>query len=156
MMPRRCAAPAAQSGFLLIEVLVAILIFAVGVLALVGLQTTALQDSGAAKHRADATLLANDLLARMRTGDRSVAALQAAFNSPDGPGYTAWLPSVEAVLPGVAAHPPQVAIEPDCAPVSPCGSAIPSSRVTVDVYWKPPTASAAEAAHHVTVVTRIK
>lgn len=156
MTHRRRGARPRQSGFLLIEVLVSILIFAIGVLALVGLQTRATQASTAAKYRADAGLLANDLIGRMWGSNRSFAVLQAAFNSTNGPDYANWLPSVEAVLPGATANPPTVVIDPDCAPVVPCGALEPSSLVTVNIFWKPPSAPAAEPAHRVTVVTRIK
>jgi type IV pilus assembly protein PilV len=54
-----------QRGVMLLEVLIALLIFALGVLGLVGLQARAARDSSQTKYRADATLLANDLLGQM-------------------------------------------------------------------------------------------
>lgn len=56
----------AQRGFLLIEALVAILIFSVGVVALIGLQSLSLGNSLHGKYRADAGYLANGILAEMR------------------------------------------------------------------------------------------
>ena len=96
---------------MLLEVLVAILIFAIGVLSLVGLQVASIKESGKAKYRTDATLLANELIGRMWVTDRSFANLSAQFESA-GPGaaYTAWLPAVQAALPGVAANPPVVTV----------------------------------------------
>ncbi len=52
-------------GAMLIEVLVAILIFSIGVLALVGLQAQMTHAQGTAKSRADATYLANELIGVM-------------------------------------------------------------------------------------------
>ncbi len=52
-------------GAMLIEVLVAILIFSIGVLALVGLQAQMTHAQSSAKSRADATYLANELIGVM-------------------------------------------------------------------------------------------
>ena len=52
-------------GAMLIEVLVAILIFSIGVMALVGLQARMTQAQSTAKSRADATYLANELIGVM-------------------------------------------------------------------------------------------
>ncbi|RZU00522.1 type IV pilus modification protein PilV [Rivibacter subsaxonicus] len=143
-----------QSGFMLLEVLVAILIFAIGVLSLVGLQVASIKESTQAKYRADATLLANDLISRMWVTDRSFATIDAQFDSA-GPGaaYTAWLPAVQAALPGSAATPPVVTVES----VAGGGAAgTPSSRVTLTLSWKAPTEPVADPPHNLTVVTQIK
>lgn len=52
-------------GFMLIEVLVSILLFSVGVLALVGLQANMNQAQGSAKVRTDAAYLAKELTGLM-------------------------------------------------------------------------------------------
>jgi type IV pilus assembly protein PilV len=52
-------------GFMLIEVLVSILIFGIGVLALVGLQAKMTHAQTAAKIRTDAAYLANELIGTM-------------------------------------------------------------------------------------------
>ncbi len=56
----------AEAGFTLIEVLVTVLIMAVGLLGLAGLQLTALQYNHSAYMRSQATMLANDIADRMR------------------------------------------------------------------------------------------
>jgi type IV pilus assembly protein PilV len=151
--PMRRARPK-EAGFMLFEVLVAILIFAIGVLSLVGLQVASIKESGKAKYRTDATLLANELIGRMWVTDRSFANLSAQFESA-GPGaaYTAWLPAVQAALPGVAANPPVVTVE--SVPAGGAGGT-PSSLVTVTLSWKAPTEPAADPPSSLTVVTRIK
>jgi type IV pilus assembly protein PilV len=99
------------SGFMLLEALIAILIFSIGILALVGMQATATRESGDAKYRSEAALLANELIGNMWTSDRTTATLQANFNT-GGAQYLAWLNnSVTAALPGVAANPPNVVID---------------------------------------------
>ena len=64
-----------QSGVILIEALVAILIFSVGILALVGLQATAIKQSTDARYRTEAAALANELIAEMWVSDRTTATL---------------------------------------------------------------------------------
>lgn len=64
---RRTAAVRRQAGVALIEVLVALLIFMLGVLGLVGLQTSMTRAQTESKVRADAVALANELIGRMWT-----------------------------------------------------------------------------------------
>jgi type IV pilus assembly protein PilV len=54
-----------QQGFTLIEVMVAVLIFAFGVLGIVGMQARAAQFSVQAEDRARAALLANEIVTQM-------------------------------------------------------------------------------------------
>lgn len=54
-----------ESGTTLIEALVAILIFSIGILAIAGLQANAVQTTRDAKFRADASFLANQTLGRV-------------------------------------------------------------------------------------------
>ncbi|WP_144947855.1 type IV pilus modification protein PilV [Pseudomonas oryzihabitans] len=62
-----------QKGATLIEVLVAMLILAIGLLGLAGLQTVSVQSNQGAYYRSQATILANDIVDRMRAN--RVAAL---------------------------------------------------------------------------------
>jgi type IV pilus assembly protein PilV len=74
---RRAMARKHQSGIALIEVLVALLIFMLGVLGLVGLQTSMTRAQTEAKVRADAVNLANDLIGRMWTDLNNLSAYNA-------------------------------------------------------------------------------
>jgi len=138
-----------QTGVMLLEALIAILIFSLGVLALVGLQTLSIKQSGESKYRADAMLLANELIAEMWIGDRSFATISAQF-ADGGPAYDAWLARVQQSLPGVAANPPTV------QPVQAGVAADPSTLVTVQVNWKAPNEPPADPVHSITVVAQIK
>lgn len=146
---------------MLVEVLVAMLVFALGVLTIVGLQAAAVQQSAHAQHRASATLLANDLIGRMWITDRSHATLSARF-ATGGTDYRAWEPLVAQALPGAAVHPPLVTVVQvpggalPAPPLGPGGVAPPSSEVSVVVRWQPPQAVAGDPPHSVTVVTRIR
>ena len=54
-----------QRGMLLIEGLIAILVFSLGVLAMVGMQAQSISHTSQAKYRVDAAFLANKLIAQM-------------------------------------------------------------------------------------------
>ena len=140
-----------QSGSMLIEVLVAILIFSVGILGIVGLQASAVKASTDAKYRSEAGLLANELIGAMWVSNRTQATLQAAFeSSTSGAAYQAWAwtgggagtqaaPAVGTVLqtlPGASDNLPTVNIQP--VPAVTAGSNA-SSLVTVTIFWRTPS-----------------
>ena len=58
-----------QNGFTLIEVLVSLLVLAIGLLGMAGLQLLSMQSSSGALNRSQATMLAYDLAERMRRND---------------------------------------------------------------------------------------
>ncbi|MFT7723136.1 MAG: type IV pilus modification protein PilV [Roseateles sp.] len=160
-----------QRGVLLLEVLVALLIFSLGVLGLVGLQASAAKQSGETKYRADATLLANELLGQMRLASRSFATLQARFQGAgteepddrDGADYTTWRARVAAQLPGAAGHPPIVTLtQNQPLPAIVNGAATPatglsaSTLVSITVRWKAPNAPASEPVHNIVLTNEIR
>ena len=57
---------ASVKGFSLIEVMIALVIFSVGLIGLAGLQATAVQDNSRSYYRVQANFLAYDILDRMR------------------------------------------------------------------------------------------
>ncbi|OOG24910.1 type IV pilus modification protein PilV [Thioalkalivibrio denitrificans] len=69
--------PAGQRGFTLVEVLIAVLVLAIGLLGLAGLQASSLRFNHDAQLRTQATLLAYDIADRMR------ANREAAINEGD-------------------------------------------------------------------------
>lgn len=94
--------PAAQSGSSLLEGLLAILIFSVGMLSLLMLLSASLVETGNARYRSEASLLASDLIAQMWTGDRSLTELRARFTQTNAEDYQRWLATVHARLPGTS------------------------------------------------------
>lgn len=73
-----------QSGFTLLEVLVAVLVLAIGLLGLAGLMTASVRNNQSAYQRTQATWLAYDIVDRMRI-NRAVAlagGYNTAFGSP--------------------------------------------------------------------------
>jgi type IV pilus assembly protein PilV len=65
MKPRHLANAPQQQGFALLEALVAILIFSVGILSLVGMQATATRYATDSQFRSTASYLANQRLAEL-------------------------------------------------------------------------------------------
>lgn len=143
-LPRRQPGTRRAGGFLLFEVLVSILIFSFGILAIVGLMSVAVKQSSSAKYRADASLLANDLIGRMWVGDRSFANLQAQYVT-GAPQYLAWLGNVQQQLPGGNANVAVATVAGGAA------GANPSTTVTVTVSWQIP----GENANQLQVVSQI-
>ena len=131
-----------QGGFSLIEGLVAILIFSFGILALVSMQASSIQQSSGARYRSEASLLANDLIGQMWVSDRTPATLQTNFNT-GGAAYAAWLADVEATLPTAAASAPTVTVSAE-------------GVATINLFWKAPNEEPAAAAHRYTTVAQIR
>ena len=70
-----------STGFSLVEVLVSIVVLSFGMLAMVGLQASALQSNREARMQSTATSLARELAEKMR-GNHDVAILTVAANNP--------------------------------------------------------------------------
>lgn len=140
-MMRSIRGGGSQAGSALLEGLFAILIFSMGVLALVGLQANSVKQSTGARHRTDASLLANELIGKMWAANRNT--LQADFSSPNGTAYAAWVNEVKASLPGVESNPPAVSIDPA------------SGMVTIRISWQPPNESSDGSARNHIVKAQI-
>ena len=87
-------------GSSLVDALLALLLFSVGMLALLRLMSAALVESTNAQYRNQASQLASALVSSMWTGDRSLASLQSRFGNQNAQDYRAWLSKVQAALPG--------------------------------------------------------
>lgn len=83
---------------MILEALIAILVFSIGILAIVALQAVSMKLAGDAKYRADASLLAEELLAKMWVSDRDPANMSALF----GTGATACSAQAAGVAAAVA------------------------------------------------------
>jgi type IV pilus assembly protein PilV len=151
-MKPRIHASRSQSGSALLEGLIAILIFSVGILAIVGMEATAVQNSGDAKYRTDAALVANQLIGQMWVDDRTGATLKTNFET-GGAKYALWVPAVTGtpgpppvpgLLPGAADKPPTVTVNAT------------TGQVTIVIFWKAPSDPAAAPYHSHTVMARIK
>jgi type IV pilus assembly protein PilV len=93
-------------GVVLIEILVAVVLFSIGVLGLIGVQIASMKNVGESQYRVEAAMLANSLAAQMRTSPAATRATD--FASPGGTRYATWKNSVTSTLPGAGATPPSV------------------------------------------------
>jgi type IV pilus assembly protein PilV len=136
-----------QSGIVLLEGLIAILIFSIGILAIVGLQAASINNSRDAKFRVDASFLANQIIGQM-WADRSnlsayshfaTAAGCAAAGSAASTSFTPmnnWLADVTGNLPSATSSYQSINIGTN-------------NLVTVTVCWKAPQ----DASYHSHTVT---
>lgn len=131
---------------MLIEAMVAIVVFSLGILAIIGLQATSTQYISDAKYRVDAANLVEQLISQMWSEDHTASTLASKYGSAGGSGYTTWKSVVASRLPGVTGNLPSVTIEADSSDTK-------MSTVTVVVYWQPPGSS---AVHNYTAVSRIR
>jgi type IV pilus assembly protein PilV len=116
-----------QRGATLIEGLVAITIFSLGILAVIGMMTTHMATAGDARYRMEAAQFAESIMADMRAAD--IASRDTDFTGPSGSAYLAWVDRIEAAklpLAGADEDTPQLDI------------AIAGRNVTVTVLWRAP------------------
>lgn len=128
-----------QRGSVLLESMIAILIFSMGILAIVGLQGASIKNTASAKYRTDASMLANQIIGQMWTDDKTTTSLQTNYNSPSGAKFVAWKTNVANTLPGVASNAPTIAIDA-------------SNMATVTIWWQSPGEA---APHNYVAIARI-
>jgi type IV pilus assembly protein PilV len=95
-----------EGGVVLLEALVAILIFSIGILAIVGLQGSAVRTATDAKYRSEAAFLTSELVAQIWADYPNVA--QYAYSGSgapparlkDWPPHKGWITRVQDTLPG--------------------------------------------------------
>jgi type IV pilus assembly protein PilV len=121
-----------QQGVMLIEALVGILIFAVGIIALMGLQSAAITNTIEAKFRSDAAFFANQIIGKMWVDRANVVNLSYDTTNAGASGNAelqAWKTAVQNTLPqATGALSPTVRIVNSNA----------GYDVTVTVFWQKP------------------
>jgi len=156
-MTRSMASP--QRGIVLIDAMIAIVIFSIGILGMVALQGSAIEMTGASYNRINAAMLADHVIAQMWASNPSTLSDQ--FKGSGGKGgaaYLSWLNDIDCTaeqhvfncLPGVTANPPSIGI----APQSIASSGTTQYQVTVTVYWQAPSDSSAHKYVSVTAIGR--
>lgn len=130
-----------QHGSALLEGLIAILIFSMGILAIVGLQAASIKTVSDSQYRLQASFLANRIVAEMWTNTANINN----FQYPGG-GVTAlatWVGEVNSALPGSTDLPPTITIT---------GDASSGYQATVRLNWK---AAGESSAHNFTSIAYI-
>jgi type IV pilus assembly protein PilV len=120
---RRPLRAARQAGVMLLEALIALLIFSLGILAIVGMQATAIQDLGEAKYRSDAAFLANQVIADMWSNSPQLNTYAWGGSGSAPAQIQDWVTTVYSRLPGAANFPPTIAVGAN-------------NMVTVTVRWQ--------------------
>lgn len=117
--------PRSQHGVMLIEALIGILVFSIGILAMLGMQATAIRATIDAKYRSEASFLANEIIGRMWVDRANLAGYATAgATCPADPPCT-WVVRVQSLLPqATGAEAPSIAVS--------------GQQVTVTVRWKRP------------------
>lgn len=120
--------PAGQKGVMLIEALIGLLIFMLGILALIGMQGIAMQYTIDAKFRSEASFLANQIIGTMWVDRANLNAYDTSVGGGTA-ARTAWISSVQETLPGATGgNAPAIAIS--------------GRQATVTVSWQRPGESA--------------
>jgi type IV pilus assembly protein PilV len=97
-----------QGGVILLEVLVAILIFSIGILAIVGLQGAAVRTATDARFRSEAAFLASELASQIWADAVNVPQYDYPGSGPVPARLTGWIARVDSRLPGATGVPPIV------------------------------------------------
>jgi type IV pilus assembly protein PilV len=120
--------PARQTGSYLLEALIAILIFAFGVLGLIGLLGSSIRMTNDARYRSEAANLAGAMIADMWT--MTAAQMDAQFGA-SGTKLATWKTKAASLLPSAGTYPPIVDLtQPGLSPES--------RTVVVTVRWQMP------------------
>lgn len=137
-------------GSAIIEAMISVLIFSVGMIGLIGMQSTAIQQVGDAKFRADAAYMANQIIGTMwadRANLSSYAYRSAAAACTAGAPATTyapltnWVSAVQSNLPGTATYSPSISVNTS------------TNTVVVRICWAQP---AETSPHSFVSVTQIK
>lgn len=116
--------PTNQSGVMLIEALVGILIFSIGILALMGMQAVSMRATLDSKYRSEASFLANEIVGVMWSDPANLANYDTTACTSTT-ACAAWMTKVQAQLPqATGSNAPTISVA--------------SRQVTVTVKWMRP------------------
>ena len=147
MMPRKPAVPGLQRGVMMIEALLAILIFSIGILAVVGMQAVAIKSVTDSKTRSDASFLANELMAQMWTDSGNIANYAYPGSGTVPSRLTGWIATVGTRLPGATTVPPIVTVT---------GATASGATVQITMRWQlPEEASQGLPPHNFVIVASV-
>ena len=124
---------------MLLEAMIGILIFSMGILAIIGMQARSIAYVSDAMYRSQASFLSNEIIGAMWVDRANLAN----YVMPGGASttVTTWAAKVSNELPGSAANPPTIAIDPA------------TGIVTITIQWMPPNVT---TAHNLVAVAQIQ
>ena len=99
------------TGYFLLELLISLTLFAIGILGIVALQAIFIRDNTQAEYRLNASFLGDALIAQMWADDRTPTSLLSNYQT-GGAKYTEWHQTIKdkKLLPGTVANPPTVTV----------------------------------------------
>jgi len=129
-----------QQGVMLLEALIGILIFSLGVLALVAMQAVSISNVSNARYRTEAAFLANEIISQMwmdrGTNLANVDTYAFAGGGTANVSLGLWVAKVNTLMPKATTYPPTIQINN-----LPVALGMPQARqVTVTVRWRAPDA----------------
>jgi type IV pilus assembly protein PilV len=132
-----------QTGSILLEALIGIVLFLIGILGLAGLYTASMKNAGEAQYRAEAIAMANSLIAEMRTANPTT---RPTGYKEGGTDYSRWVSRIKNTsngVPGAMPTPLSITIVPT------------RNAVSVTVHWQPKNAGngVTPTPHHYTLNT---
>lgn len=120
-----------QNGVMLIEALIGILIFSIGILALIGMQGVAMKNTNDAQFRSEAAFLVNEIVGQMWVDTNNLASYDTSVATAYAPRDD-WVTEVQTALPNAPA--PTITVCPQSNPA--CAAT--SNQVSVTVKWQQP------------------
>jgi type IV pilus assembly protein PilV len=146
-----------QRGFMLLEVLVSILLFALGFIALMGMEGRAIADTSYSQDRAEAVQLANAYVAQIWSWQGTADSIEREFSSSgNGPSYQDFKEQVQSI-PGAQA--PTVTINNNCWVATNSSMSVPENNVNViiSIKWidKDSQKTSTPIVHEVTQATNV-
>ncbi|MDR2450445.1 MAG: pilus assembly protein PilV [Candidatus Accumulibacter sp.] len=150
---------AGQSGVMLLEVLIAILVFSLGILTIIGIQATSIKLTADAQLRTRAALLADRLVGEMWASGGNITELETKFKT-GGTAYNDWLNDVKDSvkgLPGVVPDDPDSGTAPTViiVPGGPIDGENRNAQVTITLFWRTPSMDADETPRQHVVTSHI-
>jgi type IV pilus assembly protein PilV len=125
-----------QGGVMLLEVLIGILIFSIGILAMLGMQAVGMRNTIESKYRSEASYLANQIIGTMWVDRGNLPSYDDA--GAGNSRRTNWVAEVQARLPqATGANAPSILVN--------------GTQVTVTMRWLRPGEQAADASRYVII-----
>jgi type IV pilus assembly protein PilV len=144
--PSRKAIRRRHRGVMLIEALLAILIFSLGILAVVGMQSVAIKEVAQSKFRGDAAFLTQELMGQMWIDNGNIASYAYAGAGTPPDKIARWVQRVGGALPG--------SLLPVVTITNPTAQ---GADVSIQIFWQMPeeAAQTPPVVHQYTVVGSI-
>lgn len=111
-----------EKGFFVLEVMIAMLVFGVGILGLLHVYTASIANNGDAQNRVTAAYLAQNIIGQMILDKGNLEN----YTKGEGAAYEAWKEDVNNSLLGGEDNPPEITIEEVDG----------VKKATIKIYWK--------------------